>query len=46
MREAGERIAEALLDLVNGKKDLVQESLVLEKGVWGESRLDFESIVE
>jgi DNA-binding LacI/PurR family transcriptional regulator len=28
LREAGERIAEALLDLVNGKKDLVQESLV------------------
>ena len=28
LREAGERIAEALLDLVNGKKDLVQVSLV------------------
>jgi DNA-binding LacI/PurR family transcriptional regulator len=28
LREAGERIAEALLDLVNGKKDFVQQSLV------------------
>jgi LacI family transcriptional regulator len=28
LREAGERIAEALLDLIKGKKDLVQQSIV------------------